>query len=99
MRATPMEIGRPSSARTRARTVLRDLGRRTEEMRASGHVGESLVDGDALDDRREVAEDSDRGVAEPLIVVEMPADEHEVGTESPRAPSRHAAADAEDRAS
>src|SRR5687768_4598324 len=64
-------------------------------MRAPGHVGESLVDGDALDRRREIAQDSDGGVAEPLIFGEMSADKHEVVTELPRAPSRHAASYAE----
>ena len=38
---------------------------------------------------------SDGGVAEPLVFVEMSADKHEVGTELPRAPSRHAASYAE----
>src|SRR5687768_11460611 len=64
-------------------------------MRAPCHVGEGLVDGDALDGRREIAQDSDGGVAEPLVFVEMSADKHEVGTELPRAPSRHAASYAE----
>src|SRR5215211_6703398 len=60
-------------------------------MRAPGHVGERLVDGDALDGRREIAQDCDGGVAEPFVFVEMSADKHEVGTELPRAASRHAA--------
>src|SRR5215216_2490647 len=64
-------------------------------MRAPCNVGEGLVDGDALDGRREIAQDSDGGVAEPLVFVEMSTDEHEVGTELPRAPSRHAASYAE----
>src|SRR5438477_12440318 len=64
-------------------------------MCAPGHVGEGLVDGDALDGRREIAQDSDGGVTEPLVFVEMSADKHEVGTELPRAPSRHAASYAE----
>ena len=38
---------------------------------------------------------ADGGVAEPLVFVEMSADKHEVGTELPRAPSRHAASYAE----
>src|SRR5262245_29028983 len=63
-------------------------------MRAPCHVGEGLVDGDALDGRREVAEYSDGGVAEPLVFVVVSAHKHEVGTELPRAPSRHAASDA-----
>src|SRR5262252_8545875 len=64
-------------------------------MRAPCHVGECLVDGDALDRRREIAQDRDGGIAEPLIFVEMSGDKHEVGTELPRAPSRHAASYAE----
>src|ERR1700752_2423500 len=64
-------------------------------MRAPCHVGESLVDGEALDGRREIAQDSDGGVAEPLVFVEMSADKDEVVTELPRTPSRHAASDAE----
>ena len=47
----------------------------TARLCAAGDVGEGLVDRDALDQRGEVAEDSDRGVAEPLVVAEMPADE------------------------
>jgi hypothetical protein len=64
-------------------------------MRTPCHVGEGLVDGDALDGRREIAQDSDGGVTEPLVFVEMSAHKHEVGTELPRAPSRHAASYAE----
>src|SRR5215204_253156 len=64
-------------------------------MRAPGNVGERLVDGDALDGRREIAQYADGGVAEPLVFVEMSADKNEVGTELPRALSRHAASYAE----
>src|SRR5689334_8159712 len=64
-------------------------------MRAPCDVGERLVDGDALDVRREIAQDADSGVAEPLVLVEMSPDENEFGTELPRAPSRHAASYAE----
>ena len=64
-------------------------------MGAPCNVGEGLVDGDALDGRREIAQDSDGGVTEPLVFVEMSADKNEVGTELPRASSRHAASYAE----
>ena len=64
-------------------------------MRAPGDVGEGLIDRDALYGRREITEHSDRGVAEPLVFVEVSGDEDEVGTELPRAPSRHAASHAE----
>src|SRR5436190_16039861 len=60
-------------------------------MRTPCNVGEGLVDGDALDGRREIAQYCDGGVAEPLVFVEMSADKNEVGTELPRAPSGHAA--------
>src|SRR6186713_2758734 len=64
-------------------------------MRAPGNVGEGFVDGNALDGRREIAQDCDGGIAEPLVFVEMSADKHEVGTQLPCAPSRHAASYAE----
>src|SRR5262245_54831794 len=64
-------------------------------MRAPCHVGEGLVDGDALDGRCEIAQYCDGGVAKALVFIEMSADKNEVGTELPRAPSRHAASYAE----
>src|SRR3954464_3199725 len=64
-------------------------------MRAPCNVGEGLVDGDALDGRREIAQYSDGRVPEPLVFVEMSADKNKVGTELPRAPSRHAASHTE----
>src|SRR5690349_9089212 len=64
-------------------------------MRASGHVGERLVDRDALDVRCEVAQDADGRVAEALVFVKVSADKHEVRTELPRPSSRHTAVDAE----
>src|SRR5262245_47703079 len=64
-------------------------------MRAPCHVGERFVDGDALDRRREIAQDCDGGIAEPLVFIEMSADKYEGGTKLPRAPSRHAASYAE----
>ena len=60
-----------------------------------GDVGERLVDGDALDQRGEVAEHRDRRVAEPLVLVEMAADEDQLRAELARPPPRHAAAHAE----
>ena len=72
-----------------------DLGRRAEEVRAACDVGESLVDRDPLDQRREVAQYPDRGVAEPLVLLEVPADEDQVGAKLSRPPTRHAAVDTE----
>ena len=56
----------------------RDFFRRPEQMRAAGYVGKGLVDGDALDQRRESVEDADGGVTKPLILLEMPSDKDEV---------------------
>ena len=61
-------------------------------MGAARHVGKGLVDGDPLDQRREIAEHLDRGIAQPLVLLEMAADENQVRTELARPPSRHAAA-------
>src|ERR687888_2551691 len=72
-----------------------DLGGRTEQMRAPRNVGERLVDRDALNGRREIAQDSNRGVTEPLVFAEVSADKYQVGTELPCASSGHAASYAE----
>jgi hypothetical protein len=57
------------------------------------NIGKGLVDGDALDERREVAQHPDGGIAQALIVLEMAADKNEVRTELARTPTRHSAAD------
>ena len=61
-------------------------------MGAARDVGKGLVDGDPLDEGREIAEHLDGGVAQPLVVPEMAADKNELRTEFARPPSRHAAA-------
>src|SRR5262245_51520269 len=73
----------------------RNVGRRAEEMGAARDVGKGLVDGEAFDERREVAQYLDRGIAQALVILEMAADENELRTEFARLPSRHAAADPE----
>ena len=64
-------------------------------MGAAGDVGKRLVDGNSLDERREIIEHVDGGIAQPLVVLEMAADKDELRTEFARLPSRHAAADSE----
>ena len=71
---------------------LRNLGRRTEQVRAARDIGERFVDRDALDQRGEIAQHVDGGIAQPLVLGEMAADEDEVRTELARPPSRHPAA-------
>lgn len=63
----------------------------TEEVGAAGDVGERLVDGYAFDQRREIVEHLDRGVAEPLVVLEVAADEDQLRAEFPRSLSGHSA--------
>src|SRR6266852_8151594 len=64
-------------------------------MGAARDVGKGLVDGNPLDEGREIADHFDGGVAQPLIFPKMPADKGELRTEFARLPSRHAAADPE----
>ena len=95
VRATPIEIGRPSSAPHPAPDRARNFGGRAEQMRAARHIGEGFVDGDALDQRREIVEHLDDRIAEPLVVAEMAADKDQVRTELARPQARHAACDPE----
>ena len=52
-----------------------NLDRRPKKVRAAGHIGKRLIDRDPLDQRGEIAEHGNRRIAEPLIFLEMPADE------------------------
>src|SRR5947209_12708518 len=72
-----------------------NFGRRTEEMGAARHVGKGLIDGDSLDEGREIMEHIDGGIAQPLVVLEMATDKDQLRTEFACPPSRHAAADSE----
>ena len=71
-----------------------NLLRRSEQMRAAGHIGKSLVDRDALDQRREIVEHPDRGVAEALVFAEAAADEDQLRAKLARLAAGHAAAHA-----
>src|SRR6202011_5966998 len=71
----------------------RNFGRRTEEMGAPSDVGKGLVDGNPLDEGREIVDHLDGGIAQPLVVLEVAVDKSELRTELARLPSRHAAAD------
>ena len=62
-------------------------------MGAARDVGKGLVDGNPLDQGREIADHFDGGVAQPLVFLEMPADKGELRTVFARLPSRHAAED------
>jgi hypothetical protein len=60
-----------------------------------GAAAACLIDGDALDERREVAQDPNGGIAQPLIVLEMAANKNELRTEFARLPARHPPANPE----
>ena len=64
-------------------------------MGAPRNVGKGLVDGNPLDEWREIIEHLDGGIAQPLVLLEMAADKDQLRTELARPPSRHAAADPE----
>jgi len=72
-----------------------NFGRRTEERGAARDIGKGLVDGNPLDEGREIVDHLDSGIAQPLVVLEMAVDKNELRTEPARLPSRHAAADPE----
>ena len=55
-------------------------------MLAACNVGKRLVDGDPFDQRREIAEHLDRGIAEPLVLLEVAADE-DAAADRARAPA------------
>ena len=82
---------RPHAASNRFRNF--DWG--TKEMDRALDIGKGLVDRDPLDERCEITQHLDRGVAQPLVVLEMAADKSELRTEFARPPSRHPAANPE----
>jgi hypothetical protein len=62
--------------------LARYFGRRTEEMRAARHVGKGLIDGNPLDEGREITQHLDDGVAQPFVFLEMAADKMSCGQSS-----------------
>src|SRR5262245_46883777 len=64
-------------------------------MGAARDIGEGLVDGNSLDEGREIVQHLDDGIAQPLVLLEMATDKDQLRTELTRPPSRHAAVDAE----
>src|ERR1700722_10906307 len=72
-----------------------DLGRLAKEVNAAFNVRESLINRNPLNERREIVEHPDGGVAETLVLLEMPIDEDKLRTNLLRPPPRHAAANAE----
>jgi hypothetical protein len=93
VRATPIEIGRPSSARTRRRTVFAISAGGPKRRIHPATSGKGLVDGNSLDEGCEVTQYLDGGIAEPLVLLEMATDKSELRTQLARPPSRHPAAD------
>src|SRR5215831_9675386 len=71
----------------------RDLRRRTKEASAPHNVSKGLVDGNPFDERSEIVEHIDGSIAQPLVIVEMPADKDQLRTQLTGPPSRHTATD------
>jgi hypothetical protein len=53
-------------------------------MGAARDVGKGLVDGNPLDEGREIVDHLDGGIAQPLVVLEMAANKSELRTELAR---------------
>jgi hypothetical protein len=51
-----------------------DLRRRTEKVGAPRNVSKGLVNGNPFDERSEIIEHIDGGIAQPLVILEMSAD-------------------------
>ena len=64
-------------------------------MGAARDVGKGLVDGNALDEGREVIEHGNGGIAQPLVLLEVATDENQLRAEFARLAAGHAATDAE----
>src|SRR6516165_3663743 len=71
----------------------RDLRRRTEKVGAPRNVSKGLVDGNPLDERSEIIEHIDGGIAQPLVILEMPANKDQLWTQLASPPSGHTATD------
>src|SRR5262245_14630213 len=71
----------------------RNLIRRTEKVDAPRNVSKGLVDGNPRDERSEIIEHIDGSIAQPLIILEMPADKDQLRTKLTSPPSRHTATD------
>src|SRR6516165_1163500 len=71
----------------------RDLRRRTEKMGASHNVSKGLVDGNPFDERSVIIENIDGCIAQPLVILEVPADEDQLRTKLTSSPARHTATD------
>src|SRR5262249_38943992 len=73
----------------------RYFGGRAKEMDGTRHIGKGLVDGNPLDERGEITQHLHGAGAQPLVVLEMPADKSELRAKLARVPSRHPAANPE----
>jgi len=71
----------------------RDLKRRTEKVGAPRDVSKGLIDGNPFDERSEIIEHIDGSIAQPLVILEMPADKDQLWTQLTGPPSRHTATD------
>src|SRR6516165_3815999 len=71
----------------------RDLRRRTEKVGAPRNVSKSFVDGNPFDERSEIIEHIDGSIAQPLVILEMPANKDQLWTQLTGPPSRHTATD------
>src|SRR5947199_10701616 len=75
---------RDRKAKLRAHTTTycsRYLRWRTEKAGASRNVSKGLVDGNPFDERSEIIKHIDGSIAQPLVILEMPADKDQLRTQ------------------
>ena len=65
-------------------------------MRGASNVSKGLVNGNSFDERGEVIEHRDGGIAQPLVVLEVTINEGQLRAEFARQTARHATPNAED---
>src|SRR6516162_3124087 len=72
---------------------FRDFRRRTEKVGAPRNISKGLVDGNPLDERSVIIENIDGSIAQPLVILEMPADKDQLRTKLTSPPARHTSTD------
>src|SRR5262245_59633616 len=70
-----------------------DLRRRAEKVGAPRNVSKSFVDGNPFDERGKIIEHINGSVAQPLVILEMPADKDQLRTQLTSPLPRHTATD------
>jgi hypothetical protein len=72
VRATPTENRKPDLCAHATSNGLRKLDRRAKEAVRARHIGEGFINRAALNEGREITQNVDGGIAQSLVLIEMP---------------------------